>query len=170
MSKILSFRCYYIIFCFSIYPLRNIVTADCAMQNYCNGHGLCNGLTSVCECFEGFGASSDITLYRAPDCSAITCPSGKAWADVPSSSTVAHALAECSNKGICDRTTGTCHCFDGFAGDACQRMKCPNDCSGHGQCFSMIQLAETTNAFPLNNNTFYEGYEVIYLPSSSHNI
>ena len=119
-----------------------------------------NGATSVCECFQGFGAASDITLYRAPDCSALTCPSGKAWADVPSTATTAHALAECSNKGICDRTSGTCKCFDGFTGDACQRVKCPNDCSGHGQCYSLRQLAQLSNAFPLNNNTYYEGYEV----------
>jgi len=129
------------------------------MFNYCNGHGVCNGATSTCDCFEGFGASTDITLYRAPDCSALTCPSGKAWGDVPTSANVAHALAECSNRGSCDRSKGICSCFDGFTGDACQRMKCPGDCSGHGQCVSISQMARMPNAFPLNNITFYEGYE-----------
>eukprot|EP01041_Mallomonas_annulata_P012858 gene12858-27113_t len=133
------------------------ISSDCAMLNYCNGHGICNGATSVCECFEGFGAPTDITLYRAPDCSALTCPSAKAWGDVPSSSTVAHAFAECSNKGKCDRLTGSCKCHDGFTGDACQRMQCPNECSGHGQCVSISQMAKMDNAFPLNNNTYYEG-------------
>lgn len=129
------------------------------MFNYCNGHGVCNGASSTCNCYEGYGAASDITLYRAPDCSSRTCPAGKAWADIPTSSTTAHALAECSSRGLCDRSSGTCKCFAGFGGDACQRMNCPNDCSGHGQCVSMSQMAEMSDAFPLNNNTYYEGFE-----------
>lgn len=124
------------------------------MFNYCNGHGVCNGASSTCNCYEGYGAASDITLYRAPDCSSRTCPAGKAWADIPTSSTTAHALAECSSRGLCDRSSGTCKCFAGFGGDACQRMNCPNDCSGHGQCVSMSQMAEMSDAFPLNNNTY----------------
>ena len=49
------------------------------------------------------------------------CRTGKAWADVPTSSNMAHAEAECSNAGNCDRLTGTCLCFPGFAGSACER-------------------------------------------------
>lgn len=47
-----------------------------------------------------------------------------AWVDIPTSSTVAHALAECSNQGSCDRVTGECLCYPGFEGDACQRCTC----------------------------------------------
>ncbi len=53
-----------------------------------------------------------------------TCPSELAWVDIPSAATVAHALAECSNQGTCDRATGKCACFAGFEGDACQRCQC----------------------------------------------
>lgn len=48
----------------------------------------------------------------------------------------AHALVECSARGVCDRASGSCACVDGFTGDACQRTVCPNDCSGHGVCQS----------------------------------
>lgn len=57
----------------------------------------------------------------------------------------AHGYAECSNKGICDRNTGTCACFDGYDGSACQRQSCPSNsngvCSGHGTCESIRDLA-----------------------------
>ncbi|CAN0478405.1 unnamed protein product, partial [Ectocarpus sp. 8 AP-2014] len=48
---------------------------------------------------------------------------------------------ECSNKGLCDRTTATCTCFAGYEGTSCQRASCPNDCSGHGVCKTNRELA-----------------------------
>merc|ERR1711988_1289128 len=57
----------------------------------------------------------------------------------------AHYYMECSNKGVCDRSTGLCECFDGYDGVACQRASCPGypaSCSGHGVCKSAKQLAE----------------------------
>merc|ERR1711968_390211 len=53
-----------------------------------------------------------------------------------------HFYMECSNKGICDRKSGTCDCFDGYEGTACVRASCPNDCSGHGTCETIKELAE----------------------------
>jgi len=56
----------------------------------------------------------------------------------------AHYYMECSNKGVCDRQTGTCNCFDGYDGAACQRASCPGypkSCSGHGVCKTIRQLA-----------------------------
>lgn len=32
---------------------------------------------------------------------------------------------ECSNKGICDRISGSCQCFPGYDGSSCQRASCP---------------------------------------------
>jgi len=54
----------------------------------------------------------------------------------------AHYYAECSNKGLCDRDSGECECFEGYEGSACQRASCPNQCSGHGTCESIRELAE----------------------------
>ena len=59
----------------------------------------------------------------------------------------AHALAECSNRGACNRGTGLCACQSGFEGVACERMSCPGAgsakgvCSGVGTCKSMAELA-----------------------------
>lgn len=57
----------------------------------------------------------------------------------------AHFYAECSNKGFCDRALGECACFDGYTGSACQRTTCPNDCSGHGQCYTLREIAAGPN-------------------------
>jgi len=130
---------------------------DCSMLSSCNGHGTCINSTSTCVCYDGWGSPNDATFYRSPDCSLRTCPADRAWADVPLSSTVAHQPMECSNRGVCDRSSGLCTCFAGFTGSACQRSKCPNDCSGHGVCLSMRQLARMDAALPLGPNTYYEG-------------
>merc|ERR1711865_1195547 len=65
----------------------------------------------------------------------------------------AHYYAECSSQGTCDRKTGECQCFDGYEGDACRRLKCPNDCSGHGQCRSTKESASSTSIGDFFMNT-----------------
>lgn len=131
------------------------VHSVCVSLNNCNGHGRCNYATSTCDCDAGWGAATDVTLYHSPDCSQRTCPAGKAWGDVPTSANKAHHSMECSNKGLCNRETGECKCFAGFGGPACNRMLCPNDCSGHGMCFSMGDLAKLSRALPLGPNVVY---------------
>ncbi len=140
------------------------VVGDCSAQNDCNGHGACQTSTNKCLCYDGWGSENDISFYKAPDCSQRVCPAGKAWADIPTSATTAHSYMECSNRGVCDRTSGLCKCFAGFTGAACDRTECPNDCSGHGSCYSIKQMARLSNALPLGPNTFYEGFEVSDCP------
>jgi len=57
----------------------------------------------------------------------------------------AHDYMECSNKGLCDRSSGVCNCFDGYDGSACQRASCPSSsagfCSGHGMCYTAKEIA-----------------------------
>jgi DNA-binding beta-propeller fold protein YncE len=134
----------------------------CDEHRHCNGHGVCSDdMTRTCNCFEGWGAFTDITNFRSGSCITRVCPSGRAWVDVPTATTVAHAAAECSNMGLCDRSTGRCACFDGFTGDACQRLMCPTAnsqvCSGHGQCLNMKRTASVTSALPLSDATTYTG-------------
>jgi hypothetical protein len=99
----------------------------------CSGHGRCNEITMTCICNAQYGGHN---------CNKLFCPMGAAWFDEATVSNVAHAPAECSNRGICDRTSGTCMCQNGFSGSACDRLTCPVDdsgrvCSGNGLCLSM---------------------------------
>lgn len=126
----------------------------CASLNYCNGHGRCVAVTRgspsvTCECFRGWGHPSDVATDHMLDCSQRTCPLGIATSDIPTSPTAAHPLRECSNNGLCDRETGECHCFGSWVGGACERRSCPKQCSGHGQCMVMAELATRPDAFPL---------------------
>ena len=75
---------------------------------------------TVCDCFDG---------YQGAACEQRVCPSGPAWADIPTDTDTAHGQALCSNKGYCDYTTGTCTCLPGFEGKACERMSCSNNCN-----------------------------------------
>lgn len=66
-----------------------------------------------------------------------------------------HSYTECSSKGTCDRSSGTCVCFTGYSGSACQRADCPisaggKTCSGHGVCKSARAIANDDH-----NNTYF---------------
>ncbi|KAH9136564.1 hypothetical protein AeRB84_018367, partial [Aphanomyces euteiches] len=106
---------------------------DASCANMCSGHGQCGG-ANICTCDSGWNI--------VPDCSRRACPTGIAWVDKASAPNKAHVNAiECSNRGVCDYYTGECICAQGFTGDACQRSRCPNDCSGHGVCQTLANLA-----------------------------
>lgn len=69
-------------------------------------------------------------------------PQDFAWVGEVINNNDLHPLAECSNKGLCDRKQGVCNCFPGYEGVACQRTACVNDCSGRGECYPLRILAQ----------------------------
>ncbi|KAG7399925.1 hypothetical protein PHYBOEH_007611 [Phytophthora boehmeriae] len=112
--------------------LPSVVFGAC--PNKCSGHGTCT-LNDVCVCQQN---------WVGGDCSGRLCPFTRAWHDTAQRNDDAHYYAECGNRGKCDRTTGECVCDAGFVGSGCRRMQCPNDCSGHGTCEFMEELASNT--------------------------
>lgn len=110
--------------------LATATTLYAACDNQCSGHGSC--LTDdVCQCYDNWGVGMS---HDSGDCSERICPYELAWVDTPDTTGSFHKYAECGGKGICDRSTGLCECFEGYEGKACHRTTCPNDCSGHGTC------------------------------------
>lgn len=67
---------------------------------------------------------------------------GAAWWAVATAANEAHPYTECSNAGTCNRKTGECNCFGNYEGIACERTRCPNDCSHRGICYTQKQLAK----------------------------
>ena len=142
----------------------DVASAECA--NACSGHGTC-GAYDTCSCYANYQGNdcSERTCYFA--LAHVDTPKGDLNGDgVVSAASVTvvtgsevypwgtteqypnananegHFYMECANKGLCNRQTGVCDCFDGYSGTACARMACPNDCSGHGTCESIKELAE----------------------------
>jgi len=134
----------------SILLFAAIVDGRC--DNQCSGHGTCM-TDDVCKCYDnwGLGLSMD-----SGDCSDRICPFEIAWVDTPSKLGSFHKYSECASRGICDRTTGECQCFDGYEGKGCQRTSCPNDCSGHGTCEYIDDMGYAATWNDFTNKYFHD--------------
>jgi hypothetical protein len=88
----------------------------------CSGHGLCqtelrfasDGLPANLQGYTGYDSDQQYGCkcdksYRGPDCSSSECPSGP---DVLLADGGKEGM-DCSGRGLCDYTTGTCQCFKG---------------------------------------------------------
>lgn len=119
-----------------------------ACDNHCSGHGTCN-TDDVCQCYDNWGVGLG---HDSGDCSERICPFEIAWVDTPDINGNFHKYLECSGRGICQRDSGECACFDGYEGKGCQRSTCPNDCSGHGTCEYIEDLTfrPTWNDYAVN--------------------
>ena len=66
------------------------------------------------------------------------------WPAFYSPKNEAHFYMECSNNGYCDRLSGTCKCFHGYTGFACEKQRCEKYCYEHGECKSIAEMANDT--------------------------
>lgn len=130
------------------FSLAAYAAASC--DNGCSGHGVCE--CAFCACYDNWGMGYDLDTG---DCSDRICPFEFAWVDTPNFNGDFHKYAECANKGICNRESGECECFEGYEGKGCQRTSCPNDCSGHGTCEYIQSLGHANSPF---NGAPYRGF------------
>lgn len=120
--------------------MASLASAYC--PNGCSSNGSC-GINDKCTCYT---APNGDPAWMGHDCSLRTCPYGAAWAAPPVAVNDSHPRMECSNKGICDRGSGECRCFEGYDGMSCERTLCPNECSNRGICMTQRALAEAGGA------------------------
>jgi len=94
---------------------------DCSLRtcprNCSYPNGTCNTTTGICECnFPYIG----IVNGSKSDCSLLDCG------------------GECIHEGVCDPTAGICRCGEKWTGEFCSLVRCPQDCSGNGNCLGGI--------------------------------
>jgi len=157
----------------------NYANAEC--NNMCSGHGIC-GANDACTCYRNwrgndcsertcqFGiafidtAQGDLDHDGKIDIPTVSVKTQ--WSTTGTfeeyfnfgNAEEAHSYMECSNKGLCDRASGECVCFDGYEGSACQRTVCPNSCSGHGVCRNIVDKTQTlSNSLTTHEYQLWDG-------------
>ena len=102
--------------------------------NDCSGNGICQSQSyfvsdvaaatgSADYAYSGFDADSAYGCkcdsgFRGADCSQRECPSGP---DPMKGDGGAEGM-DCSGRGLCDYTKGSCACFKGFFGERCEEL------------------------------------------------
>lgn len=90
---------------------------ECSNVRGMSGNYTCDTGNMVCDCPLG---------YTGWACEHYECPSGKAWFDEANDKGAHLNGTECSNAGICDRSTGTCSCnhYAGLFGGIVALQRC----------------------------------------------
>lgn len=125
----------------------NKMNSKMTCPNNCNRNGACYYGKCYCN-----------NYYTGVDCSEHFCPFGVPLT-ASSSDDFEIPAAECSNQGKCDKTTGKCNCFPGFEGIACQRTRCPNQCSNHGICTTLSEVNRIDIGTSDENDEYVIDYE-----------
>lgn len=147
---------YQLFFFYYVCNLLNIpfgLSSPC--HNNCYSNGFCNEF-NICQCFAGFEGN---------DCARRSCPKGhRLSGTISDGNSSIHDLVECSGRGKCNYASGTCICQNEYTGYDCSRMKCMNDCSGHGYCISLRQAANLNIGYIFNRTTTYSQWDadIIY--------
>lgn len=80
--------------------------------NDCNGLGICNNITGECNCNDGYNGKDCSGMHYFAIIFVIHCKY--------SSHSEQLCKDSCNGRGICNSTTGTCLCNDGFSGSFCE--------------------------------------------------
>ena len=121
--------------CFSGFSGEACQRTTC--PNDCSGHGVCQDLrrfasdagktySSAYDARKEMGCSCD-DGFRGADCSQVECPSGADpmghfGGDGQDSDDAAGEAMDCSGRGLCDYSSGTCNCFKGYYGERCEQQ------------------------------------------------